>query len=257
MDKVYIQEVYETTDYDKFKFIQVNRGIQAAKVRSLAKSLREKNLMLNAAVIVTSDMTIIDGQHRVKAAEEAEVPVFYKIDDSLTVEDLMRLNSSGSNWSPTDFLESYCGQGKEEYLKFKQFCEENHLTLQGGLVWTGFTSQDLRAKFRNGEFVFKLAPGAAVCLAMTNWMIETLKDNNFKHVRVFKQRSFQDACRTFFSHPSVDHARFRERWETCSYALEVESSRDAYLTQLVGIYNFNMKRDRLRIVKDGLRLEIV
>lgn len=109
--------VYETTDYDWFKFLENNR--RTDHVNALIESFKQRDVP--NAILCNEDGYIIDGQNRFLARKELGLPIFYYCIEGLDIYDVAFLNSYGKNWSPQDFVEMWAGLGSEEYTKIKKF----------------------------------------------------------------------------------------------------------------------------------------
>lgn len=59
-------DIYQTRDYSQFKISKRNRAVVG---KQIVKSIIEKNLLPEKPILVTSDMHVLDGQHRLWAAE--------------------------------------------------------------------------------------------------------------------------------------------------------------------------------------------
>ena len=55
-------EIYKTTNYSIFSFLQGNRSV--SKKNSLVKSIQKIDLTMYKPILVDSEFRIIDGQHR-------------------------------------------------------------------------------------------------------------------------------------------------------------------------------------------------
>lgn len=96
--------IQKTTDYGSFKYIVSNREISKGHVNKLVKSISKNNLLHLNPVIVNPNMEVIDGQHRIAAAEQLGLEVFYQVDEKVSKKDLSDLNSVKKNWSTMDYV---------------------------------------------------------------------------------------------------------------------------------------------------------
>jgi hypothetical protein len=97
-------QIQSTKKYDDFKYIVSNREVSRAHVNRLIKAISKNNLLHLNPVIVNPDMEVIDGQHRIAAAEQLGVDVYYQMDTAVTKKDLSDLNSVKKNWSTMDYI---------------------------------------------------------------------------------------------------------------------------------------------------------
>lgn len=153
----HMNKIEQTTDYSKFKTIRGNRGINRKYLTRLAESIQEKNLLPQNPIIVSEDMRVIDGQHRLKVAEILSIPIYYTVVDQGTLLDVQRLNSNVRQWTLMDFLDSYIAIGKEDYKTLKDFSDKYGVSLSNSIVLlTGgfYAMKDSKRLdlFRNGYF---------------------------------------------------------------------------------------------------------
>ena len=83
MDEI-VTNVYATTDYGKFKILITNRIVIDKVVKKLVKSMLESG-WIGAPIVVNERMEVIDGQHRIAAAERIGIPVHYIVMEGLTI----------------------------------------------------------------------------------------------------------------------------------------------------------------------------
>lgn len=108
-------EIFQTTDYDKFKIIVANREVDKAHVKRLAESIKKKNLLFIRPLIVNEKMELIDGQHRLSACQLIKQPVYYIKAGGLTKNDIAVLNTAQKNWTRIDFINFYAIEGVPEF----------------------------------------------------------------------------------------------------------------------------------------------
>jgi len=97
-------QIQSTKDYGIFKYIVSNREINQPHVNRLVKSIKNNNLLHLNPVIVNLNMEVIDGQHRIAAAELLGIEIYYQVDESVSKKDLSDLNSVKKNWSTMDYI---------------------------------------------------------------------------------------------------------------------------------------------------------
>lgn len=136
--------VYETTDYDLFQLLPENRPVDPGHVRKLVAQISERNLLRSQPLEVTAGLGLIDGQHRLAAARELGLPVYYKIGDQLSEEDITALNMARKNWQATDYLHMWTMRRKPAYVAF-----------------TDFRQRHPRISFSNSKILLSGGPGGA------------------------------------------------------------------------------------------------
>lgn len=117
-------QLIKTTDYDRFVPIMSNRELDKRHVMNLQRSIKARNLLMVRPIIVNENMEVIDGQHRLAAAQMINEPVYYLQVKGLTQQDLAVLNTHQKNWSVMDFVNFYTLQGVPEYKKLSRLCNK-------------------------------------------------------------------------------------------------------------------------------------
>lgn len=121
MDKK-VADVYETTDYSAFKRLKGNRKVSKARIRKIMESIAD-GYVLNP-IVVNENKEIIDGQGRLEAERELGLPVHYVIVEGAGLDDCVRMNISGTNWTTEDYVNSYAEQGIWEYVQLLDLKDE-------------------------------------------------------------------------------------------------------------------------------------
>lgn len=100
-----------TNDYNKFNFSKRNRNV-------ILTSSHINNFDKNGIIfpiVVNENMTIIDGQHRFRYAQQRGIPFDYLVIEGLDDDSIVDLNTTQKSWSITDYVEAYANDGNPEY----------------------------------------------------------------------------------------------------------------------------------------------
>ena len=85
-------EILNTMDYSVFKILKMNRPTDLRKVSRFVEEMKKRpHLPLVCPVIVTTQMEILDGQHRFLACKMLGTPVYYVTHPLLSYEDMIIL----------------------------------------------------------------------------------------------------------------------------------------------------------------------
>ena len=146
MDKK-VNEVFETEEYSKFKKIN-NRKV------TLNKKLEEEILKTGqlSPIVVNEQFGVIDGQHRLELLKKHGKPVQYIILKKSEARDVISMNSTSKIWNNTDYLEYFCCEGNENYLKIKFLLDKyNLMSIEVLLRIIG--KNKVREDFRSGDLI--------------------------------------------------------------------------------------------------------
>src|SRR5208283_2271794 len=97
----------KTDDYDNFKLKEDNRSINPNHVKKLIESINQHNDLHLHPIIVTPEMEVIDGQHRLMAARKLEIPIYYLVDENYDPLKIVLFNNSRFNWKGDHYLNYY------------------------------------------------------------------------------------------------------------------------------------------------------
>lgn len=114
-----------TTDYDVFLFDPANRPVDRKRVDRLKAAIQRHNLLRSFPIVISTENSkwfVRDGQHRLTAARELGVPIYYTFNDEMTQQDVIDVGANTKPHSTQDRLHMYCVQGRPEYLKLQAFC---------------------------------------------------------------------------------------------------------------------------------------
>lgn len=95
-----------TKDYSIFKEFTSNREVDTKHVKQLVASIRSRNLLNVNPIVVDKSMRVVDGQHRLAAAQILGVEIFY-IMEEITRKDISLLNSNQKNWNAMNYINFY------------------------------------------------------------------------------------------------------------------------------------------------------
>ena len=120
-----MSEILQTKDYSIFKLVVSNREVDPAHVRSICKSINKNNLLHLNPIIVNPEMEVIDGQHRLEAAELLGLPIFYQVDSAVSKNDLADLNSVKKNWNTIDYINYWTMEKAPGFSILSKFLSEH------------------------------------------------------------------------------------------------------------------------------------
>lgn len=119
--------IQKTINYFQFKHIESNRPVDQRHVNELIVKIREKNLLHLFPILVNSGMEVIDGQHRLAAAEQLELYIYYQVDDKISKTDIANVNALSKNWSTYDYINYWTIEKAPGFDKLFAFMTDNPL----------------------------------------------------------------------------------------------------------------------------------
>ncbi len=251
-------KLYYTTDYTKFRTRKDNREVDLSHVMEIKRSLEKCNDLVLNPIKVTPAMEVVDGQHRLKAAQELRIPVYYVIDENFYPEKIRLYNTAVKEWNKSAFLNCYVESGNESYQKLKEFMDEYSLPLGLGLVWTGQGSVP-RRDFDDGTYTFRFPQEMRKALTNTQRFINVLLQKAILAKKYLDSQTFHRACRQFFSSELVDVDIFIQSIEK-NYGngkiVKRNTTKD-YIENLIDAYNYKKSKGRLASIIKGVTCKII
>lgn len=119
-------KIEKTMDYSKFKFLEENREIAERRVNKILDSINDVGYVINP-ILVNENFEIIDGQGRFMALKKLGMPQYYIVKSGIGVEECRRMNLNQTNWTMTDYINSYAKSGDENYMRLKDLIDSHSL----------------------------------------------------------------------------------------------------------------------------------
>jgi len=184
MDK--ILTYYQTTDYDKFRFLETNRTVGSSK--NLKKSIETIDLTPYVPILVTPDFYIIDGQNRFEICRLKRMPIYYIICDKDEEVAMIALNTASKPWRNEEWVQYYAKKGYIQYIKLLQMMGDLKLNISNAILLfsQGATNSEMLKK---GKLIDK----SELVEPIVKFVDETVLPNDIK-----KQRSFTNGLMIFF-----------------------------------------------------------
>ena len=118
--------MYSTKDYDQFILVATNRPVDKNHVLKLKNSITKKNLLHLNPIIVNEQFNVIDGQHRLQAARELELDIYFIKSQDIGQEDIATLNTNKKMWQIGDYVRYHAKNGKKAYHALQLFMKNFH-----------------------------------------------------------------------------------------------------------------------------------
>ena len=118
--------VNTTTNLEQFTFHTLNRHVNRAHVKKLAKSILK--IGQKVPITVTTNNVIIDGQHRYEAIkmliESGEKVRISFIRKNMKIGDIAEINAHQLQWRNADWIDYHAATGNENYKQLIAIAEE-------------------------------------------------------------------------------------------------------------------------------------
>lgn len=242
--------VHSTRDYRKFRFDPRNRPVDQDRLEKLYNSVEKVNMLHVFPIVVDSNFTVYDGQHRLKVAEAMQVPVYYIFDDKVSIEHVTMTTDAVSKWDNRDYLHRWCAEGKSDYLELQKFWFANKmlkgkvfLTLNACLNLCHYGDRKaMNVDFRQGLYRCNDLPFAeSVANALRDWS---------DHVDFFNHTSFVSAVSNLAGNRHYSHAQMMAKMQYMSTKMVKCPDTESYIALIDEIYNYRSHvRNRVTLRK--------
>ncbi|MDP3561735.1 MAG: ParB/RepB/Spo0J family partition protein [Legionellaceae bacterium] len=226
-----MKEIKSTTDYAIFKQIVSNREVDPRHVKRLVKSIEKNNMLHLNAIIVNDAMEVVDGQHRLEAAEELGVPVYYVVDSEVGKAQISQLNSVKKDWSMMDYVNYWTIEKAPGFDVLSRFVSEHsYLPVSTILLLLSTDASRNTAALREGKVDVSN-------LEQANEVLGYVRD--FRNIIDYAfSRNFMLAVFHMVKSGKYDHARMMQKLELQSRSLVKCVNTRQYRDLLEEIYNF-------------------
>ena len=239
--------IRKTQAYADFSFLDSNRKLNEKHVQALVKSLEEHDLLEDNPIIVTQDLVVLDGQHRLEAAMRLGLPIYYKISTKMGEGDIAIFNSTSSDWKLQNYLEFYVNKGLPAYVTLQNFCQEHGLLPYNGIGLMNGNSAQPGGKevksFERGEFSITDREHAEKII---NYI------NDFSEIMPYsKSKAFMNALVRISRLPFYNHEEMlrKSKQQRDRFGIKYNDVR-SWLNLLEEVYNFH------RPAKDAVNFRV-
>lgn len=234
--------IKKTRNYSEFISPNWQRPIKQKKVRALESEFNQHGNKLNIYPIKVKvrpedgKKIVFDGQHRLEAAKNLGLEVFYQEVPSgqVTATSLASMSRSATPWSNSDILHSFAKRNKAPYIFIQDTMDKYDLPISSLFVFIG-TGKDDADNFRAGNTTFT---------ATQKKKIEEFLEYASKidpHISI-KRQSVLRALYVMYYAPGCDRDRLLRRCKTYPDKFQAMPSYKDTVDQFVELYNYRTNR---------------
>lgn len=153
--------IQNSTDYTLFKPHGEQQPMQTSHVNRLISSMKMHGFISANPIHVYKDgkfLRVIDGHHRLRAAQTLGIPVFYVVGDKEDAPLIAVKNWAVRKWNADAFIHMYASRGIESYVKLISYVKRGIPTKFAiGLLANETTSgHNQNEAIRNGTYKIKV-----------------------------------------------------------------------------------------------------
>ncbi len=233
-----------TTNYRQFSSLPGNRPVNPTHVKKLAASLAKENLMPCLPCIINKDGYIIDGQHRIAAAEKIGETVWYVVIPHANMTQIRFLNANLKPWGPREFAISFAQEGNPNYITLIAFHEKYKLPiaslaelLMGKAISRGGQAA---TALRDGSFKVKNVKDAEEFIAKLKDVVPFIEGVPVRN------RDFIGALREFYN-KGADHKKLVSQLQRQG-SVGKQPDHMRWLLALQDTYNYHAQEKKIDVM---------
>lgn len=225
--------IKESKNYDHFELTDFNRNVD--RIDPLVESMK-KHGWIDAYPMKCSQnggdkLKIEAGHHRFKAAQMLGIPVKYVVcKDNATIHELEKATNP---WTLRHYFDSYCRQGREDYLRLKKFSIDSEINLPlcaSMLIGETAGSGNYNESIKNGTYKVKSTTHAESVADMVRHCKES-------GVPFYKMNLFVVALSKILWVPEFNIERFKQKITAHHSIMEKKANLQLYLEMIEDVYN--------------------
>lgn len=173
------------------------------------------------------------------------VDIYYSVDHGAKPEDMIALNINQKTWAPEDYLNYYVSFGKESYVKFKRFVEENKISCRQAVQYLSMKGTKDGAKFKMGTYNFpddEQMVKTKNLIQKVNLVSELIDRFKLESKKITSKYKFKHALIEFLQYEDVDFDVFQNKLTINMDKIRECGSTSAYLCMLRDLYNWKNRR---------------
>lgn len=117
--------MYKTTDYSIFRNVLGNRQVRPERVKKILDSIHKIGAQ-PIPLIVNEHFEIIDGQGRLEALRQENLPVYFIIREGLTIDSCITMNINSTPWNTMDYIECYADLNIPSFIRYLELYNKYH-----------------------------------------------------------------------------------------------------------------------------------
>lgn len=233
-------QILRTKDYSIFKTVNFNRDKNKKHIRNVIKIIKKENLLHLHPILVNDAMEVIDGQHRLEAAKELDLEIFY-IRSNLSYEHILSSNLIQKNASLNDVIKFYAVKDAiPSYMFLYQSLLNLNLSAKAliGLIF-GSCMPALIEQIKEGRF--QIPQDASILNRLIEAyknFIEFAKSKRITPYSMFANFNFTIAFRNLVLIHGFVEQTFMNKLDMRWFDLKPQINSKEWTRQLISIYNW-------------------
>lgn len=233
-------KILRTKDFSIFKSVNFNRDKSKKHIKDVIKIIKKENLLHLHPILVNNSMEVIDGQHRLEAAKELDLEIFY-IQSDLSYAHILSSNLIQKNASLIDVIKFYAlKDAMPSYIFLYDAVLSLNMSAKGiiGLIF-GTCLPALVEQIKDGKFQIPNDPTILNRYVESyQKFIEFVKSKRITPQAMFSNSKFTIAYRNLIMMNGFCEKTFMNKLDMRWFDLKPQISSKEWSRQLISIYNW-------------------
>lgn len=232
--------IQKTKEYNIFKYINFNRTKKKHHIEQVKKIIQKENLLHLHPILINEKMEVIDGQHRLEAAKELGLEVYY-IQDAISYNHILNSNLYQKKLSLSDVIKFYAKKdGINSYIYLNKLVDRLNIKPKAilGLIFGG-SNGPLIDFIKSGKF--ELPNNLMVvnkCMESYEKFKNFVKEKRITPFSIFSGSNFTTAYRNLVLLSNFDENIWYSKLENRWFELRPQLNSKEWTILLIGIYNW-------------------
>ena len=228
-------KIHSTMNYAKFSLLRCNRPIMKTHVERIANEMIRRDLTKENPIKVNTDYEVMDGQHRLEACNQLNIPVYYQFTEMEPI-DIGLFNSMSEKWNYEQYLHYWIEHDVEDYKILGQYRRRYPYAISAFIhLLTGDYGKRLYDDFKNGTFVITQSLASIEEILRKITQLKEFNDS------IYRTKSFMMTyAYDVLTHPDFDHDKFLKKLALVPTKFIRQTKKKDYLRMIEDIYNRNV-----------------
>ena len=247
-------EIKSTRDYDKFKLLSCNRYQNKEELKSspefkrLKQSISQDNQLHAFPILVNGRGEVIDGQHRLLAAKDLGMPIYYIEDKNINTNVMQLTNTAVKKWGLIDHINFFADHYKnEEYINLLKLMKSSKMSSKALLLLLAGDSKTIYEVIKNGKFMMPKKKNIEEVIESYQGFIAYCEDKHITPMSMFKCNKFVKAFNWLVSTSGYKEKILYSSLDSKWFDLKPQGDATAWYELLIGIYNYRQQKSKLEV----------
>ena len=242
-------EVKATRNLDQFVIADWNRAIKPQRVNGIKKSILNYGYIPNP-IIVNEKKEVIDGQGRLIACKELNLPIYYMQIKGIGGQECIAMNCYQKQWTGRDYVDFYAALKNSNYIRLQKLLDTYKLR-EKIVMYCADSSTDRTTanKVKEGEFILT-NEGYNQAIKILNFISPLHPLIAKAHGRITE---FMYALILLYKNDIIEPNRMKEQLEKYDMSAVNITGLDSACDELERVYNKRKNKNNKVYFRDEFR----